>query len=156
GPGVLCEDFDTNRNGVAGFQWSRLPIGVDPNDPLRAIGDPSDDVLGYTQSTGASPLGTGGRVCSNGRGLGRFGCEAPVPEENDWPLPSPYEGPGAGYDPPTRAGIGAPDGGKAHGGVRSMHWGRHVNFDNPATGDGTDIRYRQVAAFVMDSQGDPN
>ena len=57
GPGVLCEDFDTNRNGVPGFQFTRLPIGVDPNDPLRALGDPNDDVLGYTQTTGPSPVG---------------------------------------------------------------------------------------------------
>ncbi|MGH9870819.1 MAG: hypothetical protein ACREAA_22000, partial [Candidatus Polarisedimenticolia bacterium] len=51
-PGVLCEGFDTDRNGVPGFQWSRLPLGPDPNDPLRAIGDPNDDVLGYTMSGG--------------------------------------------------------------------------------------------------------
>src|SRR2546426_5185623 len=37
-----------------------------------------------------------------------------------------------------------------------MHWGRHVNFLNPATGDGTTVRYRQISAFVLDSQGDPN
>src|SRR5262245_26605824 len=45
GPGVLCEDFDTERNGVPGFQFTRLPIGVSATDPLRAIGDPNDDVL---------------------------------------------------------------------------------------------------------------
>src|SRR5262249_21952945 len=67
-----------------------------------------------------------------------------------WHLHSPYEGPGAGYDPPNRPGIGAPDGGKAHSGVRSMHWGRHVDFTNPADGDGTTLRFRQVASFVLD------
>ena len=36
-PGVLCETFDLDRNGVPGFQWSRLPMGADPNDPLRAV-----------------------------------------------------------------------------------------------------------------------
>jgi hypothetical protein len=150
GPGVLCEDFDTNRNGVAGFQFTRLPSGVDPNDPLRALGNLNDDVLGYTQRTGAPPNGTGGRVCSSGRGLGRLGCDAPVAEENDWHLHSSFEGPGAGYDP--RPGIGAPDGGKAHSGFRSMHWGRHVNFDPPAQGGGDSIRFRQVSAFVLDPE----
>ena len=156
GPGVLCEDFDTNRNGTAGFQFTRLPISADPNDLLRANGDPNDDVLGFTQDSGTNPTGTAGRVCSNGRGLGRLGCDGVVQEEGDWHLHSSFEGPGAAYDPPGRTGIGAPDGGKAHSGVRSMHWGRHVNFDNPATGDGTTVRYRQIASFVMDSFGDPN
>ena len=154
--GALCEDFDSERNGQPGFQFSRLPIGVDPNDSMRALGDPNDDLLGYTQTTDVSPAGTAGRVCSNLRGLGHLGCDGPVSEENDWHLHSPYEGPGEGYDPPGRPGIGAPDGGKAHSGFRSMHWGRHVDFSGPATGQGTTVRYRQVSAFVLDSQGDPN
>ena len=57
-----------------------------------------------------------------------------MPTENDWHLHSPTEGPGAGYDPPNRPGIGAPDGGKAHKGARSMHWGRHTD---PTTTLGT-------------------
>src|SRR5688572_2154284 len=57
-PGVLCEGFDTDRNGIPGFQWSRLPLGADPDDPLSALGDPDDDVLGYTMAGGPSPLGT--------------------------------------------------------------------------------------------------
>ncbi|MGH9870817.1 MAG: putative metal-binding motif-containing protein [Candidatus Polarisedimenticolia bacterium] len=150
-PGVLCETFDTNRNGVPGFQWSRLPLGADPSDPLRAIGDPDDDVLGYTMTGGASPLGTAGVICSDDMG-GFVGCQAPVAEENDWHLHSPFEGPGAGYTPPGQPVAGAPDGGKAHSGYRSMHMGRHLH---PTTTIQDTLRLRQVSAFVLDSQGDP-
>jgi hypothetical protein len=74
-----------------------------------------------------------------------------VAAENDWHLHSPYEIPGAPYD--TRPGSGAPDGGKAHSGVRSLHLGRHLD---PTTTTQDTIRLRQVSAFVLDSQGDPN
>ncbi|MGH9870816.1 MAG: putative metal-binding motif-containing protein [Candidatus Polarisedimenticolia bacterium] len=146
-PGVLCEGFDSDRNGVAGFQWSRLPLGADPNDPLRAIGDPNDDVLGYTMAGGPSPLGTAGVICSDDT-AGYSGCQAPVAAENDWHLHSPFEGPGAGY-----AGPGQTDGGKARTGARSMHMGRHLW---PTSTLGDTVRLRQVSAFVLDSQGDPN
>ncbi len=151
-PGVLCETFDAERNGVGGFQWSRLPLGAFPGDPLRAIGDPNDDILGYTMSGGPTPLGTGGVTCSDDMG-GHVGCQAPVAEENDWHLHSPFEGPGAGYTPPGRPPGGAPDGGKAHSGFRSMHMGRHLD---PTTTLQDTLRLRQVSAFVLDSQGDPN
>src|SRR5262249_641992 len=75
-PGVLCEGFDTDRNGVPGIQWSRLPLGVDPADPLRAIGDQNDDILGYTMNGGPSPFGTAGVTCSDDLG-GFVGCQAP-------------------------------------------------------------------------------
>jgi len=144
--GVLCEDFDSERNGATGFQFTRLPIGADPADPLRALGDPNDDVLGYTQGTAGSPTGTAALTCMDDAARGFATC-VPVSEENDWHLHSPNEGPGQGYDPPNRPGIGAPDGGKAHSGRRSMHWGRHLD---PTTTFRDSIRFRQVAAFVMD------
>jgi hypothetical protein len=115
--GVLCEDFDsTLRNGVVGFQWSRLPTGsgCGTGDPICATGDPNDDVLGYTQDTGPSPTGTDGRECADDVRSNVSTCTKPVAEENDWHLHSATEGPGTGYDPPNRPGIGAPDGGKAH------------------------------------------
>jgi hypothetical protein len=147
--GTLCENFDTNRNATPGIQFSRLPISVDPTDPLRANGDPNDDILGYTMDTGPSPSGTDGRICSDD--VGAFvGCTGPVAEENDWHLHSAFEIPGAPYC--TGAGCGAPDGGKAHSGVRSLHMGRHLD----ATTTLNDVtRLRQVSAFVLDSQGDP-
>src|SRR5262245_15827896 len=127
-PGVLCEGFDTDRNGIPGIQWSRLPIGIDPADPLRAIGDQNDDILGYTMNGGPSPRGTAGVTCSDDIG-GFIGCQAPVASENDWHLHSPFEGPGAGYSDPFlgRPDVGQADGGKAHSGFRSMHMGRHLD-----------------------------
>ncbi|MGH9869846.1 MAG: putative metal-binding motif-containing protein, partial [Candidatus Polarisedimenticolia bacterium] len=124
----------------------------DPNDPLRAIGDPNDDVLGYTMSGGPRPLGTAAKICMDDD-LGYVGCQAPVATENDWHLHSPFEGPGAGYTPPGQPVAGAPDGGKAHSGVRSMHMGRHLS---PTSTIVDTLRLRQVSAFVLDSQGDPN
>ena len=148
GPGVLCEDFDTNRNGVPGFQFSRLPIGVDPDDPLRAVGDPDDDVLGFAIGTGASPAGTEAATCPSD--VGFPACATPVAEENDWHLHSPTEAPDSVYDPIGALTSGAPDGGKAHSGIRSMHWGRHLD---PTSELGDTIRFRQVSAFVLDSDG---
>ncbi len=160
-PGVLCEDFDTDRNATVGYQWTRLPIGLCINplslapDPLCALGDPNDDVLGYTQDTGATPAGTGGDQCADDALFAQPTCSKPVAEENDWHLHSPSEGPGTDYDPPNRPGIGAPDGGKAHSGFRSMHMGRHTD---PATTMGDTYRFRQVSAFVLDPAPvlDPN
>ncbi|MGH9870830.1 MAG: thrombospondin type 3 repeat-containing protein [Candidatus Polarisedimenticolia bacterium] len=151
--GTLCEDFDTNRNGVPGLQFSRLPISTTPGDILRANGDPDDDILGYTMDTGASPTGTDGRICTDDNG-GFIGCQAPVYEENDWHLHSAFEYPGAAYDVGGLGpGIGAPDGGKAHSGVRSLHMGRHLSATSTLVDT---LRLRQVSAFVLDSQGDPS
>jgi hypothetical protein len=145
----LCEDFDTNRNGVAGFQFSRLPIAADPNDPLRAYGDPNDDVFGYTQDSGPSPSGTDGQDCAGDIPFNPGpACSKANAEENDWHLHSQFEGPGDGYDPLGQTNIGAPDGGKAHSGFRSMHFGRHLDPTTPVTADTT--RFRQVASFVLD------
>ncbi|MGH9870277.1 MAG: thrombospondin type 3 repeat-containing protein [Candidatus Polarisedimenticolia bacterium] len=153
-PGTLCENFDTDRGpGIPGIQFTRLPIGVDPNDPLRALGDPDDDILGYTMHGGPSPTGTAGMICSDDD-QGFVGCQAPVAEENDWHLHSAFEYPGASYDiAGLGPGIGAPDGGKAHSGVRSLHMGRHLSATSTLLDT---LRLRQVSAFVLDSQGDPN
>jgi hypothetical protein len=148
---VLCEGFDTDRNGLAGIQFSRLPVALDPNDPLRAIGDPDDDILGYTMDGAAAPAGTASVICSDDN-LGYVGCQGPVLEENDWHLHSPFEDPGPTYDPLNRPGIGAPDGGRAHTGYRSLHMGRHLN---PTSTLGDVVRFRQVSAFVLDTQQDP-
>ena len=149
--GNLCETFDIDRNGDMDFDFTRLPISADPNDPLRANGDPNDDVLGFTIDGGATPLGVDASTCPGQTGWPY--CDDAVSEENDWHLHSPFEGPGDAYDPLDRPGIGAPDGGKAHSGYRSLHMGRHTD---PATTLGDSVRFRQVSAFVLDSQGDPN
>jgi hypothetical protein len=151
--GELCENFDTERNGVAGYQFTRLPLTAFPGDPLRADGDLNDDVLGFTMDTGASPTGTDGRTCI--KDIGRFATCTPVPEENDWHLHAVglTAGQNTGYDPLNIAGIAAPDGGKAKDGARSMHWGRHLD---PADTLFDTHRYRQIAAFVLDSQHVPN
>ena len=148
GPGVLCEGFEQDRNSTPGIQWTRLPTGPHPTDPLRAIGDPNDDFLVYTTGGGASPLGVGAVPCMNS--VGRPNC-GPASTQNDWHLHSPFEGPGSGYD--MTPGIGAPDGGKAHGGFRSMHMGRHL--DASTTLQDT-LRFRQVSAIVLDTTGDPS
>jgi len=150
-PGVLCEDFDTDRNGVPGFQWSRLPLRAQPHDPLRPYGDPNDDVLGFTLGTLPGYTGTSAVTCAKDAAKGYATC-VPVAEENDWHLHSPAEGPGDGYDP-DHPGRGAPDGGKAHGGTRSMHMGRHLDASTTLSDT---LRLRQVSAFVLDSQGDPS
>src|SRR5262249_156718 len=72
---------------------------------------------------------------------------------NDWHLHSPFEGPGEGYDPTNTPGIGAPDGGKAHHGVRSLHMGRHLDASTTLMDT---ARFRQVSAFVLDQYADPN
>jgi hypothetical protein len=128
-------------------------VSATVGDPLRANGDPNDDILGYTMDTGPSPGGTDGRICADDNN-GFVGCAGPVAEENDWHLHSAFENPGPTYDVPlNRPGIGAPDGGKAHGGFRSMHMGRHLD---PSTTLLDVTRFRQISAFVLDSQGDPS
>ncbi len=150
--GTLCEDFDTDRNGVPGIQFTRLPIGSTPGDPLRANGDPNDDIIGYTIDAGPTPAGTDGRICIDDD-QGFVGCQAPVAEENDWHLHSPFEHPGPEYDSGNLGpGIGAPDGGKARTGVRSLHMGRHLSATTTLMDT---LRLRQVSAFVLDTQGDP-
>jgi hypothetical protein len=148
--GTLCEDFDTERNGTPGYQFTRLPLTAFPGDPLRAEGDYTDDVLGFTMNTGPSPFGTDSRTCA--KDVGRFAtCSAPVAEENDWHLHATglTAAQNNGYDPLNRTNIAAPDGGKAHHGLRSMHWGRHTD-ETTTLGDTN--RYRQISAFVLDSQ----
>ena len=146
--GTLCEDFDTDRNGNGTYNFTRLPIGAGVGDPLFAIPDPNDDVLGYAQSSGPSPAGTDARNCTPDIPRGFADC-VPVPTENDWHLHTgvPGEGPGAGYDATGTPGIAAPDGGKARSGQRSMHWGRHLQATNTLFDT---FRLRQVAAFVFD------
>jgi len=88
-------------------------------------------------------------TCADDNARGYATCIA-VGEENDWHLHTDVagEGPGFGYNSPA-TGASA----KAHSGVRSMHMGRHL--DGTTTVSDT-IRFRQVSAFVLDSQGDPN
>jgi len=145
--GVLCEDFDTDRNLNATYDFTRLAMSASGTDPLRANGDQTDDVLGFTIGTGPVPTGTGAVTCPGDTGFSN--CQAPVAEENDWHLHTNEtgEGPGTGYNSPA---TGASP--KAHSGVRSMHMGRHL--DGATTVSDT-IRLRQVSAFVLDSQGDP-
>ncbi|MGH9870390.1 MAG: thrombospondin type 3 repeat-containing protein [Candidatus Polarisedimenticolia bacterium] len=150
GPGVLCENFDTDLNGSLALDpWTRLPIGLDAADPQnRALQDPADDIIGYAQGTGSgSAFNTNARLCSSDKAAGAPATCQAVAEENDWHLHSPVNGPGAGYAPGAPPAIGAPDGGKAHSGVQSLHFGRHLD---PASTLSDTTRYRQAAAYVLD------
>jgi len=153
-PGTLCEDFDTDRNATPGLQFTRLPAGLDPQDPLYALGDPNDDVLGYAQGTGLVPAGTGGGLCTVFAVFNEPTCSSAVSEENDWHLHTAVASENIdpkmneGYEPVAGSPSYAPDGGKAHSGLRSMHWGRHTNVFAGTRGD--TLRFRQVAAFVLD------
>jgi hypothetical protein len=148
-PGVLCEDFDTERNGVPGFQWTRLFPAASPDDPLLALPDPSDDVLGHAAGGGPIPFGVDGRQCSGDRPFhaGPDYCHV-VKTENDWHLHSPTEGCPPEYEPrpafSSRCDGGSP---RAHSGTRSMHMGRHLNATSTL---GDTYRFRQTSAFVMD------
>ncbi len=155
--GVLCEDFDTDRNGngVAG-NFSRLPVSISGGDPLLAFGDPNDDVLGYTVDGGTPPTGVSGLICSSDPGpVTALTCH-PVPSENDWHMHSAFEG---CDNTGTAASLNSYDGGdaqfdstcapgeKAHSGFRSMSMGRHLN----ATDTTFDTyRWRQTSAFILD------
>ncbi len=152
--GVLCEDFDTDRNGngVSG-NFSRLAIGISGG---VAVGDPGDDVLGFTMGGGPVPAGVQGLICSSDPGPITAQTCHPVPSENDWHLHSAFEGcddsgnaaSDDSYDlgDPTFDTSCAPWE-KAHSGFRSLHMGRHLN----ATDTTFDTyRWRQVSAFVLD------
>jgi hypothetical protein len=151
--GVLCEDFDTDRNG-SGFEgdFIRLPVSVSPTDPLLAFGSSTDDILGYTVGGGPTPTGVSGQQCSDDAGFPAAAADCwVVPGENDWHLHTPNEG--CDNDDSYDLGVAgfdttcAPDGGKSHSGVRSMHMGRHL--DATTTHFDT-YRLRQTSAFVMD------
>jgi hypothetical protein len=146
--GVLCEDFDTNRNGNGTYDWTRLFLAADPTDNLRGIPDPSDDVLGHSVNGGPTPLGVNGTICLDDFGYtaARSTCY-PVPTENDWHLHSQYEGCGAGYDPIGMFTTSCAPEPRAHSGYRSLHMGRHLNATDTL---GDTYRLRQTSAFVMD------
>lgn len=120
----------------------------DPNDPLRGVPDPNDDVLGHAVDGGPVPFGVDGRgPCSSDPGAApALTCHV-VPTENDWHLHSAFEPCGSTYD-----NIGlfpsscAPEP-RAHSGFRSMHMGRHLNASDTLYDT---YRFRQTSAFVMD------
>ncbi|MBI3448458.1 MAG: hypothetical protein HY049_06015, partial [Acidobacteria bacterium] len=151
-PGSLCEDFDTDRNGDGSMQWTRLFPAADPNDPLHGIPDPNDDILGHAAGGGPAPLGVSGRLCRAYDGVlidlvQEEHCVV-IPSENDWHLHSAFEGCDPVYDArPGFASSCAPDGGKAHSGLRSMHLGRHTDAVSTL---GDTYRFRQTSAFVAD------
>jgi hypothetical protein len=152
--GNLCEDFDTDRNfsGTPG-DWNRLPLLTDTGDPLYALGDPTDDILGYSQHSGEVPFGTAGTICTADLPWPESGVDCyPVPSENDWHLHSLYEGcddddvydlGDTGFDNKCLAQSDE----RAHSGHRSLHLGRHL--DSTSTFYDT-FRMRQTSAFVMD------
>jgi len=147
-PGALCEDFDTDRNGNGSFQWTRLYPAADPNDPLRGIPDPNDDVIGNSVDGGPVPFGVSGQMCSTDTGFAaaRATCHV-VPSENDWHLHSKQEGCDPTYEPsPSFASSCAPEE-RAHSGFRSLHMGRHLNATDTLFDT---YRMRQTSAFIMD------
>jgi hypothetical protein len=147
-PGVLCEDFDTDRNHSGAFEWIRLFTATSTLDPLLAFPGCGDDVLGNTAGGGAVPLGVDGRICSNNVAypLAQQTCHV-VPSENDWHLHTPFEGCDDVYD--SRPAFDARCGpeARAHSGFRSLHLGRHVD---PTDTLYDTYRFRQTSAFVMD------
>jgi len=150
-PGALCEDFDTDRNGDGAFEWTRLFPAADPNDPLRGIPDPNDDVLGHSVGGGPAPFGVNGQRCSTdvdicAGGLCGGTCY-PVPTENDWHLHSPFEGCDSSYDPDPAFASGCAPEARAHSGFRSLHMGRHLSATDTLFDT---YRMRQTSAFVMD------
>ena len=150
-PGVVCEDFDTDRNGSGAIEWTRL-FPVSPVcDPLWVPGDPSDDILGNSAGGGSIPFGVAGSICSRDAQFAeaQLTCHV-VPSDNDWHIHSPYEGCDTddSYDlgDPQFDSRCAPDL-RAHSGFRSLHMGRHLN----ATRSIYDTyRWRQTSAFVLD------
>ena len=149
--GVLCEDFDTDRNSNSTYDFTRRPTSVSQG---QAQGDPGDDVLGTVLDGGPVPQGVSGQICS---GDAAFGAALAtcfvVPGENDWHLHSPVEG----CDDDDSYDLGdtlfgttcAPEGtGRAHSGLRSMHMGRHLNATDTLWDT---YRMRQTSAFVLDA-----
>jgi len=155
-PGVLCEDFETERNGIPNIQFNRLPVGVDPLDPLLVLGDPNDDILGFTMdSRPIANFGIAGTSCTADIPYNQSTCAGPVAVENDWHLHTAAAAENSdpnmneGYQATPGSPSYAPDGGKAHSGSRSMHWGRHLYR---LAGQETDTtRFRQVSAFVLET-----
>ncbi|HXI02420.1 MAG TPA: putative metal-binding motif-containing protein [Candidatus Saccharimonadales bacterium] len=150
-PGVVCEDFDTDRNGSGSIEWTRLPKGAHPCDPLATLLDPTDDVIGYSIGGGPSPLGVDGQICSEDAAYpNALNTCYPVPSQNDWHLHSPYEG----CDTDDSYDLGAaqfdsscaPEA-RAHSGFRSLHLGRHLSLGDP---NFDTYRFRQTSAFVLD------
>jgi hypothetical protein len=150
-PGVVCEDFDTDRNGSGSIEWHRLFPAAPICDPLRMPEDPADDILGGSINGGPTPFGVAGSICSDDAqfAAARQTCH-PVPSENDWHLHSPFEGCDTddSYDlgDPQFASSCAP-GPHAHSGFRSLHLGRHLNATDTIWDT---YRWRQTSAFVMD------
>jgi hypothetical protein len=148
--GAVCEDFDTERNGVSGHQFSRLYAAVHPNgDPLRGLEDPNDDVIGHTVDGGPLPFGIEGNICSSDFpfAAARATCWV-VPTENDFHEHTGTEGCDDTYEPSSTFDAHC-DGGlpRAHSGTRSMHMGRHLNATSTL---GDTYRFRQTSAFIMD------
>lgn len=149
-PGVVCEDFDTDRNHSGAIEWTRrFPGAINTCDPLMALGDPNDDIIGTSMNGGPTPAGVNGGVCPSSYAYDFPTCHV-VPTENDWHLHSPFEGCDTddSYDlgDPEFASSCAPAP-KAHSGFRSLHLGRHLN----ATDTTFDTyRFRQTSAFVLD------
>ncbi len=119
--GVLCEDFDSDRNASGTYEFTRLYPGPSPSgDPLEGARDLTDDVLGHTVDGGGVPSGVDGQLCTvDARAIAASAnCEGLTPPydadehicsgdepyasllatcrvvgtENDWHLHSPYEG----------------------------------------------------------------
>jgi hypothetical protein len=148
--GILCEDFDTDRNFTGDIELNRQVARVSICDPLYGLSDPDDDILGYSIDGGPVPSGMSGQRCSedNGVAIDTF-CDV-VPSENDWHIHSPAEGCDLddSYDggDPNFALTCAPLP-RAHSGLRSLHLGRHLRA-NDSNWD--TYRFRQTSAFVLD------
>jgi hypothetical protein len=146
--GVLCEDFDTDRNTNGTFEYTRLYPAAGP-DPLAGVPDLGDDVLGHNVDGGPLPFGVDGQICASDAVFGGAlaSCFV-VPSENDWHLHSSTEGCDPAYEPDASFS-GRCDGGeaRAHSGTRSMHMGRHLNATDTLYDT---YRLRQTSAFIMD------
>jgi len=147
-PGVLCEDFDRDRNGNGTIDWTRSYLAASSCDPLAGVIDTTDDIVGHVTNGGPTPFGTDGQICSVDAGFAQaqLTCHV-VASENDWHLHTPFEGCDPAYESnPAFASRCAPEA-RAHSGFRSLHLGRHLNATDTL---GDTYRFRQVSAFVMD------
>ncbi len=144
--GVLCEDFDTDRNSSGSYEFTRLGVAAGPRGPFDLVCDSTDDVLGCTQDGGPTPFGADGQQCGSDAVYSAAAIDCwVVPTENDWHIHSDYEGCGATYDPAFTSDCAPQE--FAHSGFRSMHMGRHLNATDTLWDT---YRFRQVSAFVMD------